>query len=357
MTMNFDHTTLGQRAIFGTGLAEKNMVKVIEEIGARRVLLIASGFAGLLVDAVVANTPVVARIQDVVQHVPVLRGRAAVAVAREQGADLVVAIGGGSAIGLAKVVARDTGLSIVAVPSTFAGSEATNVWGHTYGEHKTTGVDDRVLPKIVIYDAALSKSLPGRLATASGLNAVAHAVDGMWAPRADPINTALGAEGLRALIPGLRALNSNPDDLEAREQILYGAYLAAVAFASAGSGIHHKICHVLGGAYRLSHAEMHAILLPYVTSFNASAAPGANARLREILDCKNVATGLYELRKELGVADSLADLGLKEEDIPDAARLAFEAIPASNPRPFTYADIMGIIHGAWSGATLKEDSR
>ncbi|MFJ6651385.1 maleylacetate reductase [Microbacterium sp. NPDC091313] len=349
MAITFDHTTLGQRVLFGTGKARDHAVSALEGLGAQRVLLIADQFAMELSDAIAAQAPVVERIHDIVQHVPVEKGRAAVELAESAGIDAVVTIGGGSATGLAKVVARDTGLPIVAIPTTFAGSEATNVWGQTEGERKTTGVDDRVLPRVIVYDAALSLSLPGHLATASGLNAVAHAVDGFWAPRADPINAALGTEGLRALVPGLRALHADADDLLARERTLYGAYLAAVAFASAGSGMHHKICHVLGGAYALSHAEMHAIVLAYVTAFNAPAAPAAASRVSSALGGADAAAGLYELRAELGIVGSLAELGLQERSIPEAARLAAEAIPASNPRPFDVSDVEGIIRAAWAG--------
>ena len=354
MSFTFDHITLGQRVLFGTGKAVEHAVTAIADLGAERVMLIADGFAAQVSDAMASQVPVVARVHDIIQHVPVENGRAAVELAREAEVDVLLAIGGGSATGLAKFVARDTGIPIVAVPSTFAGSEATNVWGQTEGDRKVTGVDDRVLPRVIIYDATLSASLPGHLATASGMNALAHAVDGLWAPRTDPINRALGSEGIRVLIPGLRALNAESGDLEAREQTLYGAYLAAVAFASAGSGMHHKICHVLGGAYNLSHAEMHAIVLPYVTAFNAPAVPEAASRISDALDGRPPGVGLYELRKDLGIANSLAELGLAARDIPRASRLAFDAIPTTNPRPIALTDVEAIIRAAWSGATIEE---
>ena len=173
-------------------------------------MLIADAFAAQVSDAVAAQVPVVARIHDIVQHVPVENGRAAVELAREAQVDVLLTIGGGSSTGLAKFVARDTGIPIVAVPSTFAGSEATNVWGQTDGDRKVTGVDDLVLPRVIIYDATLSASLPGHLATASGMNALAHAVDGLWAPRADPINRALGSEAIRVLVPGLTGDEGRP---------------------------------------------------------------------------------------------------------------------------------------------------
>ena len=212
MGLTFDHHTHGQRVLFATGAAVDNTIVAVTGLGAQRVLLIADRFAVQIADAIAARAPVVARIHDIVQHVPIERARAAVATAKDNAADTVITIGGGSSTGLAKIVARDTGLPIVAVPTTFAGSEATDVWGLTEARRKTTGVDPHVLPRIVVYDASLSASMPDQLAVSSGLNAVAHAIDGLWAPRADPINRALGTEGLRALIPGLRTMHANPDD-------------------------------------------------------------------------------------------------------------------------------------------------
>ncbi|MDT0183958.1 maleylacetate reductase [Microbacterium sp. ARD31] len=356
MSIIFDHISLGQRVLFGTGLATDHAVSAVGDLAAERVLLIADGSAAEIRNAIAERIAPAATIDEIVQHVPVDRARAATDLAVSARADAILTIGGGSATGLAKVVARDTGLPIIAVPTTFAGSEATNVWGQTEGGRKVTGVDDVVLPRVIVYDAALSASLPGALAAASGMNALAHAVDGFWAPRADPINRAVGTESIAALIPGLRALAQDPDDLDARERALYGAYLAAVAFASAGSGMHHKICHVLGGAFNLSHAETHAIVLPYVVAFNEPAAPDAARRVSGALGGLPAGLGLYRLRVELGIAGSLAELGLAESDIPEAAQQAFESVPTTNPRPVLVADIESIIRAAWAGAPIEEDS-
>jgi maleylacetate reductase len=180
---------------------------------------------------------------------------------------------------LAKAVALTTGIPIIAVPTTYAGSEATNIWGMTEGRTRSTGVDDRTLPATVIYDANLSKTLPVGLSVASGLNALAHCVDSLWAPRSDPINQALALEGARALNLALRGIVVDPSAIDSREQALYGCYLAAVAFSSAGSGLHHKICHVLGGTFELPHAPTHAAVLPHVLAFNAPAVPELARRL------------------------------------------------------------------------------
>jgi maleylacetate reductase len=357
VALQFDHTTLGQRLLFGRGEAAANTARAVEAIGAARVLLIADGFAAAVADEIAGRVHVAARIDDVIQHVPVERAREAVELARTRDADAVVSVGGGSATGLAKAVALDTGLAIVAVPTTFAGSEATNVWGVTEANRKTTGVDDVVLPRVIVYDVALSAGLSVQQAAASGLNALAHAVDSFWAPRADPINRAMGSEALRALVPGLRALVAAPDDDDAREEVLYGAYLAAVSFASAGSGMHHKVCHVLGGAYDLPHAQTHAVVLPYVTQFNTPAAPDAASRVRAALGGVPAAGGLWELRAQLGAPASLREIGLDESDIPDAAGLVLAAIPPSNPRPVTRSDVERLLRAAWAGDPVHDEDQ
>lgn len=354
MSINFDHQTLGQRVLFGREQAVENTVKAVKEIGANKILLIADAFAMDLSDRIAAELPVVERIHEIVQHVPAQNADSATALAEQAGADAIITIGGGSSTGLAKIVALRTGIPIVAIPTTFAGSEATNVWGMTEQSRKSTGSDIRVLPAAVVYDVTLSTGLPGELAVSSGLNALAHAVDGFWAPRANPINRALGTEGTRALIPGLRGIAKNPEDLDSREETLFGAYLAAVAFSSAGSGMHHKICHTLGGAYNLPHAEMHAVVLPYVAAYNMPSSPDSERRVAEALglspqDTGQAASGLFQLRADLGAPPSLAAIGFKESDITEAAALSLQSIPDSNPRPVTEESLAKLLRAAWAG--------
>ena len=277
--MRFVHDTLPQRVCFGSGEAASSLGREIARLGAARVMLIASENTMHLADEIAAGVPVALRHDEVVMHVPVEVAERARAAAARSDVDALVSVGGGSTTGLAKAVAMTTGLPIVAVPTTYAGSEATPVWGLTEGAAKTTGTDLAVLPKVIIYDPALTTSLPVELSVASGLNALAHCVDAMWGPSADPINAALAAEGIRSLAAGLPRVVADPCGLEGREHALYAAYLAAAAFASAGSALHHKICHVLGGKYNLPHAQTHATVLPYVLAFNAPAAPDAERRI------------------------------------------------------------------------------
>jgi len=291
--------------------------------------------------------------------VPVeVAGRAREAAAKHD-IDALVSVGGGSTTGLAKAVALTTGLPIVAVPTTYAGSEATPVWGLTEGAKKTTGTDNRVLPKVIVYDAALTMSLPVEMSVASGLNALAHCVDSMWAPNADPVNAAFAAEGIRSLAVGLPKVVADPMDLDGREHALYAAYLSATAFASAGSGLHHKICHVLGGKYNLPHAQTHATVLPYVLAFNGPAAPDAERRIAAAFGGAEPAgtagtagalDGLVAFKRELDAPRALADYGFTEDSVAEAAEAILPSVPPSNPRPVTAADLRALLRAAWSGS-------
>ncbi|WP_347110895.1 maleylacetate reductase [Paenarthrobacter sp. S56] len=353
MTLVFDHLTLGQRVLFGTGRAAENLATEVQRLGARKVMVIASGSEAAMADAVCAGIEPALRWDEVVMHVPVEVAERARSAAAQHRIDLLVSVGGGSTTGLAKAVALTTGIPIVAVPTTYAGSEATNVWGLTESARKTTGVDDRVLPVTVIYDASLTLSLPTDLSVASGLNGMAHCIDSLWAPRADPINAALAAEGIRALSRGLPLVKAEPENFGGREQALYGAYLSAVAFASAGSGMHHKICHVLGGTFNLPHAQTHATVLPYVLAFNAPAAPEAETRAAAAFGAGNALDGLNGLRDTLDAPRALADYGFRKEDIPEVVRIALPAIPASNPRKVTAGNLSTVLAAATTGDDPK----
>ena len=345
--MQFTHDWLPQRVVFASGGAAAAVADEVRRLAASRVMVIASdpGRAA----PVLAGVPVQVLHTDVAMHVPVEVAERARDVAAEHDVDLVVCIGGGSTTGLAKSVALTTGLPIVAVPTTYAGSEATDVWGLTESGRKTTGVDPRVLPRTIVYDASLMLTLPVPTSVASGLNALAHCVDSMWAPRTDPIDQALAVDGIRALRLGLLRVVADPSGLAGREQTLYGAYLAAVAFASAGSGLHHKICHVLGGMFGLPHAETHAVVLPHVLALNAPAVPDLDRRMAEALDAPTALDGLRGLRDQTAAPRALRDFGLSEDDVPKAIQPILEAAPPSNPTPVTTEKIEALLHDAWEG--------
>ncbi|WP_344801255.1 maleylacetate reductase and hydroxyquinol 1,2-dioxygenase domain-containing protein [Microlunatus ginsengisoli] len=362
---SFSHVSLGQRVIFGSGAAGANLAAEAERLAARRPLVIASVRERTRAEVICAGLAGVAWFDDVRPHVPVGVADAARAAAAEHRADLLVCVGGGSTTGLAKAVALTSGLPVVAVPTTYAGSEATDVWGLTEDRTKTTGSDPRVLPVAVIYDPSLTLTLPAEESVASGLNALAHCIDSLWAPAGDPINRALALEGARALARALPAIHVAPDDLAGREQALYGSYLAAAAFASAGSGLHHKICHVLGGTFGLPHAQTHAVILRHVLALNAPAVPELAGRLADALGSESIPLplgsppegdpavraieALNALYGAVGAPTRLADYGFSESGIGEATRRIVAAAPASNPVPVTETAIATLLAAALTG--------
>ncbi|MCY1159477.1 MAG: maleylacetate reductase [Citricoccus sp.] len=356
----FEHITLGQRVLFGAGRSAQNVAAEVSRLGASRVMVIAAEFERPMAETATGQIGPALWWDEVIMHVPVEVAERARAAAEEESIDLLVCVGGGSTTGLAKAIALTTGIPIVAVPTTYAGSEATNVWGMTEDRTKTTGIDDKVLPVTVVYDAEFTRSLPVELSVSSGLNALAHCIDSLWAPRADPINQALALEGSRALAAGLAGVTADPQDMTAREETLHGAYLAAMSFASAGSGLHHKICHVLGGTFNLPHAQTHATVLPYVLAFNAPAVPELAQRLAIALGrpdtggqdpARAAVEALNTLRHTLGAPTALADCGFTAEGIPEAVERVLKAAPASNPVTATEENITDLLTAALEGTT------
>lgn len=349
-SMSFVHDTLAQRVVFDTGRAVDAAVEQAGPLGITRPLLISTDGTHAVAEAIAGRLTPAAHWRDAVQHVPRDIADAATATARESGADGLISIGGGSATGLAKAVALETGLPIIAVPTTYAASEATPVWGITEERTKTTGVDPVVLPKVVVYDSDLVSTLPHDMAIASGLNALAHSVDSLWAPKSDPINRAYCIESARALATALRGL-SGEGGREAREQALYGCYLSGVAFASAGSGLHHKICHVLGGTFNLPHAETHSVVLRHVAALNLPAVPGIADQLAHALgdDGGRAVAALNDLYRDVGAPRSLAELGMPEDGIPEAVERVLAAVPAGNPVEVTAENMTALLTAAFHG--------
>jgi maleylacetate reductase len=347
--VKFDHESWPQRVVFDSYAAADRVASEVGRLGGSRVMTIASEASGALTDPVLANLPTVVHHTEVVMHVPVEVADRARRVAVEHDVDVIVCVGGGSTTGLAKAVAMTTGLPIVAVPTTYAGSEATPVWGLTEAGRKTTGVDVRVLPRAVVYDASLTTSLPLELTVSSGLNAMAHCVDSMWAPGSDPINRAFALEGIAALGQSLPRVVEDGGDLEGREQLLYGSYLAAAAFASAGSGLHHKICHHLGGRYNLPHAQTHAVVLPHVLALNAPAVPALERRMADAFGSATALRGLWSLVDRVGAPTDLRRYGLTEDDLPEAVTAILPSVPASNPAPVDAGTLHRLLQNALEG--------
>lgn len=260
----------------------------------------------------------------------------------------LVAVGGGSAIGLGKALAVRTSLPFIAVPTTYSGSEMTEIWGITDAGAKRTQRDRTAAPQLVLYDPELTLSLPPRISAASGMNAIAHAVEALYAPDANPVASLLAEDALRTLARALPDILQTPDALPARTDALRAAHLAGTALNLTTMGLHHKLCHVLGGAFGLPHAETHAALLPYVVAYNADAARDAMATVAASLGGPDAAGGLYALDVALGLTTGLRDLGLRGEDLERGAALATEAA-YPNPRPVTREGVLGILRAAFEG--------
>ncbi|SDR50085.1 maleylacetate reductase [Rhizobiales bacterium GAS191] len=283
-----------------------------------------------------------------VMHTPVEVTAAAIEVVRSTRADGVVAIGGGSTTGLGKAIALRTDLPQLVIPTTYAGSEMTPILGETEGGVKTTQSTLKVLPETVIYDVELTLSLPAGLSATSGINAIAHAAEALYAKDTNPIIMLMAEEGIRALARALPRIVDNPADREARSEALYGAWLCGTCLGAVGMALHHKLCHTLGGSFDLPHAETHAIMLPHAIAYNSVAVPDAMMRLARALGTADAAQGLYALGGRLGIRQALRDIGMPQDGIERAADLAVQK-PYWNPRPVERGAIRDLLARAWAG--------
>jgi maleylacetate reductase len=272
---------------------------------------------------------------------------AALAAFRESRADCVVALGGGSTTGLGKAIAARTGADQIVIPTTYAGSEMTDILGETEGGEKTTRRDASIVPEAVIYDVDLTLALPRRLSVTSGLNAMAHAAEALYACDRNPLISLMASEAIRALAEALPAIVERPDDREARSAALYGSWLCGAALGGTTMALHHKLCHTLGGSFDTPHADTHAVLLPHTIGFNAAVATDLLQPLSEVLG-GSPGSALFEFAVSLGALTKLQDLGLSESDLDRAAELAVGR-PYANPRPFDRASIRSLLQDAWEG--------
>jgi alcohol dehydrogenase class IV len=346
---SFVYNGLPARVVFGAG-ALARLPEELDRLGAKRALVLSTpeqkDSAREVAKALGARCA--GTYDKAVMHVPVEIAEDARRVACELGADCCVTVGGGSTTGLGKAIALTSAVPILAVPTTYAGSEMTPIYGITEGGAKKTGRDVRVLPQAVIYDPALTLSLPPALSAASGMNAIAHAVEAMYSHEGNPIVSLMAEEGIRALAASLPVIVEKPRDLPSRSEALYGAWLCGIVLGSAGMALHHKLCHVLGGSFNLPHAETHSIVLPHAVRYNESAAADAMTRITKALQSESAAAGLYDLEKKLGLPLRLADIGMKEADLERAARIATEA-PYPNPRKVEYAPVLELLRNAYQG--------
>ncbi len=344
----FDYTSLPGRVLFGAGRLQEVEAEV-RRLGASRALILCTP-ARRHADAVAGHLGGLAAgiFGRAAMHTPVEVTEAALKVVEELGADCTVAIGGGSTIGLGKAIALRTDLPQLVIPTTYAGSEMTPIIGQTEGGVKSTQRTLEVLPETVIYDVELTLELPPRVSATSGMNAIAHAVEALYAKDRNPIISLMAEQASAALAQSLPVIVKRPADREARSRAQYGAWLCGVCLGAVGMALHHKLCHVLGGAFDLPHAETHTVVLPHATAYNAPAAPEAMARIAKALGAKDAARGLYDLAACLGAPLALKDLGMPADGMDRAVALAVQN-PYWNPRPLEARAIRDLIARAYAG--------
>lgn len=348
---SFQYESHENRVIFGLGKI-KEAKEELGKLGVEKAMVIATPQQYELAEEV--GSMVEERCgyvyTDAAQHVPVETVDDAENIVKAHQIDGLLAVGGGSSIGLAKALALRTALPILAIPTTYAGSEMTPIWGITENNLKKTGRDLIVKPKTVIYDPNLTVTLPQSLAVTSGMNAIAHCAEGLYAENANPIISLLAEEGIRSLYESLPNIVKNAYDMKARTQAQYGTMIGGMVLGSVGMALHHKLCHTLGGTYNLPHAETHTVILPYALQYNASHAPEAMKAMARALQTEEeeVPSTLFELTKSLGSVTSLKELGMSEADLDEAAELATQN-PYYNPRPITKEGIRELLQFAYEG--------
>ncbi len=346
---SFVYFSLPGRVVFGEGCLS-TLPQEVQALGAQRALVLCTPEQRSVAEQVSRQLGdrSAGIFDQAVMHVPIETARAARARAAELGADLAVAVGGGSTIGLGKAIALDSGLPIIAIPTTYAGSEMTTIFGITEGGIKKTGRDPRVLPRTVLYDPTLTLSLPIGLSVTSCMNAIAHAAEGLYAPDGNPIMGLMAEAGISAIARSLPSLCANAQDMSARTDALYGAWLCGKVLGHVAMSLHHKLCHTLGGTFNLPHAETHTVVLPQALAYNTPAAPEAMARIARALGSTTAAQGVFDLAQRHGAPVSLRELGLKATDLDRACELALEN-QYNNPRPLGRVAIRQLLQDAFDG--------
>jgi alcohol dehydrogenase class IV len=337
------------RVVFGAG-ALAQLGQEIEALGARRALVLCTPEQRACAERVaqMLGGRAAGLFDRAVMHVPIETAREARELARKLDADCAVAVGGGSTTGLGKAIALDSGLPVLAIPTTYAGSEMTPIYGITEGGLKKTGRDAKVLPRSVIYDPELTLTLPAGLSVTSGINAIAHAAEGLYAVDANPVMDLMAEEGIRALGRALPRIRANPQEMEARADALYGAWLCGTVLGNVGMALHHKLCHTLGGSFNLPHAETHTIVLPHALAYNAQAAPEAMRRIARALEGRSAPLCVFDLARDNGAPVALRDIGMKAADLDRACDIALQN-QYPNPRPLERPAIRQLLQDAFEG--------
>jgi maleylacetate reductase len=338
------------RIVFAAGAAD-GIAEEVKRVGARRALVVTTPGRGALGERLAARLGehCAGLLPEAVSQVPIELARRGREIAREAGADCIVSAGGGASIGLGKGIALELALPIIAVPTTYSGSEVTGFCGITIDGVKRMHTSLNMLAHTVIYDPELTLGLPADVSAASALNALAHCIDGIYVRTVNPVTALAAVEGARVLAEAAPRVMADPSDLQARSALLYGAYLGGVALTG-GFALQHGLAHVLGGSFGVPHGLSHALVLPYVAAYNNTYAPTELGRIAQALGAKDVGSGVYELTRSLGVRLGLGAAGLDKGALDEAARITLETDDGMNPGPVSLGAVRTILDAAWQGA-------
>jgi maleylacetate reductase len=341
----FVHQLRSVRVLFGSGSLE-HVPDEVDRLGLRRLVVIGSSSRLDRVQALLGDRVAIV-VDNPVMHVPVEQVDGLDRRALDAAVDGVLAVGGGSAVGLAKAFALRRRVPVIAVPTTFSGSEMTRVWGITQNGVKTTGRDEIVAPGTVIYDPDLLATFGARRAVPSAFNAIAHAVEALYAPDRTPVTDMYALHGIELMTGVIGAMSAGETDTVSTA--LYAAWLCGMCLDGTAMALHHKLCHALGGTLGLPHAEIHTAVLPHVLAFNGPAVPAAMNKLRSRLGVADPANYLLGLAENNGATMALSSLGMAAEDVATIAEIVLRS-PYANPRPINADDLTGILHQALVGA-------
>ncbi len=347
---DFIYTGLPARVIFGSGTTAR-LAGEATLLGMKRPLVLTTPHQAALGEQVypVLGTHGCAGLySNATMHTPVEVTEDAMTVYAEKGADGVVSVGGGSTIGLGKAIALRTDAPHLVMPTSYAGSEMSPIIGQTQEGRKTTERTLAVLPETVIYDVDHTLNLPPVMTVTSGMNAIAHAVEALYAEEANPVLSLMAEDGIAKMVHALARVSKAPKDVAARSDALYGAWLCAVCLGSGGVALHHKLCHVLGGTFDLPHAETHTIVLPHALAYNAPAVPEAMEALRRATGSDMPAAALFDLAQSGGAPTALSDIGMLEDGIDRAVQITLEN-PYFNPRALEAEVLRALLRNAWAG--------
>ncbi len=347
--MNFDYKPLPWNITFAAG-AVSTIRQEVENLGFKKALILSTTGQSKNAQKLVGSLGnlAVGHFDQAKMHVPIETVESAIKFARDLDADCTISIGGGSTTGLGKALTLKENIANIAIPTTYAGSEMTNIWGITEDGTKITGRDDKVVPDLVIYDPELTLSLPPEIVGSSGLNALAQAVVNVATDKPNAMVTLMALEAIKAIATNLPKIIADPKNLDARSKVLYGSSMAGAALGTGTTSIHHKLCHTFGGTFNTPHAETHAILLPHSVAYNTEATAAGTQAVADAMGVGNAASGLHDLALKVGAATALKEIGISEQDMDKAIEIII-SMDSHNPAPITEKRLRQMLENAYHG--------